>query len=153
MSDVSIDDIRKATGKVYQILTEVMERYWNKKSKLYQVRLSNELEARKAEAYRENNLFPHLFFDAIADAVIRWHDKEYKGISDNEIKPFFQAMWKYHRLYLGLVLTDDVVQAFIKGGDAIIAEQEEEAKDIVTRMIFAIMHDLEWRNPKEGDGV
>lgn len=146
-----IDDIRKATGKVYQILTEVMERYWNKKSQLYHWKLCDELLTRKKEAYMADHLLPHLFYDAMADAVLRWHDKEFKGIADNEIKPLFQALWKYHRQYLGMVLRDDVVESFIKGGDAIIAEQDEESRGIVTRMVMAIMHDLEWRNPKEGD--
>ena len=144
-----IDDIRKATGKVYQILTETMERYWNKKSQIYNWKLCDELLTRKKEAYMENNLFPHLFFDAMADAVLRWHDKEFRGIADNEIKPLFQALWKYHRQYIGLVLTDDVVQSFLNGGENIVSEQDEGAKDIVIRMVYAIMHDLERRNPTE----
>lgn len=149
MADVTIDDVRKATGKAYQILTGVMERYWNKKSQLYHVRLSNELETRKTEAYRENNLFPHLFFDDMADAVLRWHDKQFCGIQDIEIKPMFQAIWKYHRKYLGVTLTDDVVAELTRDGDLIITNHDEQAKLYVTTMIFAVMHDLEARNPQE----
>ena len=144
-----LPEVRKATGMVYQILTETMERYHKKTSKLYAVKLSDELNAKKAEAYKLNNLFPHLFFDEIADQVLRWHDKKFRGINDNEIKPLFQRLWKYHRMFLGTPLTDELVDQFMKEGDTIAAEQNDDAKPFVIEMIIAICHDLDDRNPVE----
>ena len=145
-----IDDIRKSTGKVYQILTETMERYYDKTSQIYHWRLCNELIMRKEEAYRENHLFPYLFFDAMADAVLRWHDNEFRGVNAEEIKPFFQTIWKYHRQYLGMVLTDDTVPELMKNGDAIVSKyDDEEVREIVLRIVLSIIRDLEARNPQE----
>ena len=145
----NLPEIRKATGKVYQILTETMERYWNKKSLLYWTRMSSELYSKKVEAYKADNLFPYEFFDDMADKVLRWHWEGFKGIQDDEIKSLFVSMWQYHKKYLGVVLTDEVVQTFMCDGDEIVAIEEGAAKPHVLQMVLAIMKDLERRNPTE----
>lgn len=145
----TLPEARKGTGKVYQILTETMERYWNKQSLLYWTKLSNELDAKKTEAYKANLFFPYEFFDAMADAVLRWHQQRFKGTADNEIKPLFQRLWKFHRMYLGLPLTEDLVEQFMAAGDAIVADQNAAAKEIVLQMVIAICNDLDRRNPEE----
>lgn len=149
----TLPEARKGTGKVYQILTETMERYWNKQSLLYWTKLSAELDARKTEAYKANLLFPYEFFDAMADAVLRWHQQRFKGTDDIEIKPLFQRLWKYHRMYLGVPLTDELVEQFMAEGDAIVAGQNVAAKEIILQMVIAICNDLDRRNPTEEQKV
>lgn len=142
---------RMATGQVYKILTETMERYWNKKSLLYWTKLSAELDAKKTDAYKADSLFPYEFFDAMADPLLRWHWDKFKGINDIEITPLFQRLWKYHKHYLEIPLTEDVVEQLMEVGDAIVDEQDKDAKPFVLSMILAIIKDLERRNPGEED--
>lgn len=146
----NLPEVRKATGKVYQILTETMERYFDRKSVLYWTKLSDELNRKKAEAYKADNLFPYGFFDEIADLVLQWHmNDKFGGINDYEIKPIFQSLWQYHRKYLGEVLTEDTVMTFLKEGNAYADNHNVIAKPYVVGMLYAIMHDLEKRNPPE----
>ena len=150
----NLPEIRKATGKVYQILTETMERYWNKKSLLYWTRMSSELYSKKVEAYKADNLFPYEFFDDMADKVLRWHmNDKFSGINDYEIKPMFQRMWQLHRKYLGVALTDDDVQTFMGESDAYALNFGNIARPHVVGMLLAIMHDLDKRNPSEGENT
>lgn len=142
---------RMATGQVYKILTETMERYWSRKSLLYWTKLSAELDAKKTDAYKADSLFPYEFFDAMADPLLRWHWDKFKGINDIEITPLFQRLWKYHKHYLEIPLTEDVVEQLMEVGDAIVDEQDKDAKPFVLSMILAIIKDLERRNPGEED--
>lgn len=144
---------RMATGQVYKILTETMERYWNKKSLLYWTKLSAELDAKKTDAYRADSLFPYEFFDAMADPLLRWHWDKFKGINDIEITPLFQRLWKYHKHYLGIPLTEDVAEQLMKVGDAIVDEQDKNAKPFVLSMILAIIKDLERRDAGEEESA
>lgn len=140
---------RMATGQVYKILTETMERYWSRKSLLYWTRLSSELDAKKTDAYRADSLFPYEFFDAMADPLLRWHWDKFDGIRDIEIKPTFQILWQYHRKYLGQVQTDEMWTEAIKDGDEILKDADPHLKGFV----MAILRDLELRNPREEDNA
>lgn len=140
---------RMATGQVYKILTETMERYWSRKSLLYWTRLSSELDAKKTDAYKADSLFPYEFFDAMADPLLRWHWDRYDGIRDAEITPTFQMLWQYHRKYLGQVQTDEMWTEAIKDGDEILKDADPHLKGFV----MAILRDLEKRNPREEENA
>lgn len=142
-----LSQVRKGTGKVYQILTGTMEKYTSMKSLIYWESLIKDLKNAGTEAYRANNNFPANFFADMADPLLRWHWDRYDGIRDAEITPTFQMLWQYHRKYLGQVQTDEMWTEAIKDGDEILKDADPHLKGFV----MAILRDLEKRNPREED--
>lgn len=148
-AEKNLTDIRKATGKVYQILTGVMEKYISMKSLIYFDNLTKDLKNAGTEAYKANNLFPANFFADMADPLLRWHWDRYAGVRDMEITPTFQMLWQYHRKYLGQVQTDEMWTNAIKDGDEILKDADPHLKGFV----MAILRDLEKRNPREEESA
>ena len=142
-----LTEIRKATGKVYQILTEIMEKYMSLKSLIYWDGLNKDLKNAGTEAYKANNLFPANFFADMADPLMRWFWDRFENIRDINVKPAFHALWQYHRKYLGQVQTDEMWTNAIKDGDEILKDADPHLKGFV----MAILRDLEKRNPREED--
>lgn len=146
-AEKNLTDIRKATGKVYQILTETMEKYMSLKSLIYWDGLIKDLKNAGTEAYRANNNFPANFFADMADPLLRWFWDGFENIRNIDVKPAFHALWQYHRKYLGQVQTDEMWTEAIKDGDEILKDADPHLKGFV----MAILRDLEKRNPREED--
>lgn len=141
----NISEIRKSTGRVYQILTETMERYWDKRSLMFFTNLCDDLKAAGTEAYKELPSFPIYFYPNMVDALLRWHWDRFSGINDIEIKPTFQMLWKFHRAYLGLPQTDEMWDKALAESNTLMNGQDEHLKPF----IISILKDLERRNSKE----
>lgn len=142
-----LPQLRKSTGKVYQLLAEVMEKYFYEKSLIHWDELKSELKIKRNTAEHTFPYFPEDFFDEMADPLLRWHWDRYNGIRDAEITPTFQMLWQYHRKYLGQVQTDEMWTEAIKDGDEILKDADPHLKGFV----MAILRDLEKRNPREED--
>lgn len=141
----NISEIRRSTGRVYQIVTETMERYWNKRTLMFWIDLREELKTAGTVAYKEMLDFPFAFYLDMADAVLRWHWDRFHGINDIEVKPTFQMLWKFHRAYLGLPQTDEMWDKALAESNTLMNGQDEHLKPF----IISILKDLERRNPKE----
>lgn len=143
-----LSQVRKGTGKVYQILSNWTERYYtDKRSLMFWNNLNSDLIYAGSEASKESRMFPVSFYPDMVDALLRWHWDKFDGIMDTEITPTFQMLWQYHRKYLGQVQTDEMWTEAIKDGDEILKGADPHLKGFV----MAILRDLEKRNPREED--
>ena len=148
-NDENMSDIRKGTGKVYQILAQVMEQFLDKKSLMYEGELKSLLIVKRNAAEQQVPFFPKYFFNEMADPLLRWHHDRFTDIRDHEITPMFHTLWMYHRKYLGQVQTEEMWEEAIKEGDAILADKGSNLPYLMG-FAKAILKDLEWRNPSEG---
>ena len=144
MPNVTVDDIRKSTGRAYQMITLIMERYKTKPSLMFWTNLEADLKEAAKKACEEDKMFPVALWLAMGDIVLRWHWNGCKGVDESTIKPMMQEVWKYHREQIGKPQTDDNWDVIYKAGNDLATGKSEIERDF----IVAALRDIERRNPK-----
>lgn len=99
----------KDVGLVYKIITDGISQYFGHYTRLYKydaLRKFYVSEAKKAYADR-GDAFPAEFFEAMADAVLRWAWDGFENIVQRDARPLFQKLWKLHRKYLLVNVLND----------------------------------------------
>lgn len=93
----------KDVGLVYKIITDGISQYFGHYTRLYKydaLRKFYVSEAKKAYADR-GDAFPAEFFEAMADAVLRWAwDGWEQCSSHSNLMTLFKKLWKAHRRFL-----------------------------------------------------
>ena len=139
-------------GKVYQITSQVMRKYYPKRMEnaFYADELLKELKTLCNEAYKENKTFPVRFYAKMQNIVYHWFTDTYNGfdgLREEDIVKELQGVWKYHKKYLLTERTDDVWEKILEEGNKNRAETPKPIIWMYIRVI-ELFQDLD-QQPKE----
>lgn len=120
----------KVVGGVYGIIVKYAEEYFTRYPRLWGYDgLRRKLLTHMRDEYSKGSEYPVDFFTAMADIALEWCEMGFADMTKDDIKPFYQSMWKFHKAMLvGILCRQYTLNNAVDEAQRGLAEFERTAK-------------------------
>ena len=131
----------KQYALVYKTITEALAKYWTRTPRLYRydnfrkylVKMASELHKAAPE------VFPKDFYEEMTDTVLLWYWNRLEGLTEDDIVPTFQAVWRLQKKYLPIDFNDDTWTSFTAEMDTVVRDKPK----YVGKLLLAVGNEFQ----------